>query len=376
MIKYFGRFDLDENKEENRRISLAAINKMNYIIEAINECAHSVKIISISRTKNKKYYKGRTIKIDDKNELVLFPTFPWGNIIQKAFSLFTGNIILFLYMIANIKRNESIIVYHSFGFKNIIILAKKIKGFKMILEVEEIYQDVIKCSDHYKRMEFKVFGMADKFIFPTKSLDKKINETRKPKIIIHGTYKVEYDRKEKFNDNKIHVVYAGIFAPNKGASMAVAAAEFLTEEYHVHIIGFGTEEQKEQLIDQIKDVSKRSKASITFDGLLKGEEYVRFLQKCQIGLSTQNSDAKYNGTSFPSKVLSYLVNGLRVVSVRIKTIENSEIGNELFYYDKQGPEEIAKTIMRIDLNRKYDSREIIKQLDNKFKKELKSFLEM
>ena len=50
---------------------------------------------------------------------------------------------------------------------------------------------------------------------------------------------------------------------------------------------------------------------------------LKFIQKCQIGLCTQNIDAAFNTTSFPSKILSYMSNGLEVVGVNIAAIKNS-----------------------------------------------------
>ena len=124
----------------------------------------------------------------------------------------------------------------------------------------------------------------------------------------------------------------------------------------------------------IKDVSGKTKATVTYDGLLSGEDYIRFIQSCQIGLSTQNPDADFNATSFPSKILSYMANGLRVVSIRIPAIETSAVGNDMYYYDKQTPEEIAKAIANIDLLDDYAGRDLILKLDKQFRQEIKEIL--
>ena len=96
---------------------------------------------------------------------------------------------------------------------------------------------------------------------------------------------------------------------------------------------------------------------------------------CDIGLSTQILDGKYNETSFPSKILSYMANGLRVVSVRIKAIEMSAIGNQVYYYDEQNPKSIANAIMTIDINLPYDSIALIKKMDKEFTQNIKELLE-
>ena len=178
-----------------------------------------------------------------------------------------------------------------------------------------------------------------------------------------------------FSDGKIHCVYAGTLDPRKGgAAAAVEAALFLNGDYHIHILGFGNEKEKAEMLNTIDNISKKSKADITYDGLLSGKEYIKFIQSCDIGLSTQNPNAKFNDTSFPSKILSYMASGLRVVSIRIPAIEKSAVGKFMYYYDEQTPENIAKAIKSIDFSEEYDSRKTIGVLDKAFICDLKTML--
>jgi len=374
-IKYIGFYDTLNNFSEHRNYTLSATDKMNYICNVLCENGCNVLIISPSRTMCKKFYSGKLIRIAHGISLKLFLTIPWGNKLQKAFSLFLGDIMLFCYLIINIKKNENIIVYHSLALRNVVLYAKKIKGFMVLLEVEELYHNVINCSNRIKKREIKVIENADKYIFSTELLNKKINSCNKQVAIVNGSYQIEEDRKATFGDNKIHLVYAGTFDPRKGATLAVATTEYLTEDYHVHIIGFGSKMDTKILQEKIKEISIKSDAIVTFDGLMEGEEYTKFIQKCDIGLSTQIIEASYNGTSFPSKILSYLRNGLRVLSVRINAIELSAIGSTIYYYEKQTPKVIAEAVLAIDLSEPYDSRELLKELDEKCKKSLKKMLE-
>ena len=192
---------------------------------------------------------------------------------------------------------------------------------------------------------------------------------------MHGTYNVEKQIADKFDDGKIHCVYAGTFDPRKGGvAAAAAAAEFLTEKYHVHILGFGTEKDRKLLINTIEDVKAKTDCTITFDGLKSGEEYIKFIQSCHIGLSTQNPNAKFNATSFPSKVLSYLANGLRVVSIKIRALETSDVNDLLYYYEDNDPQKIAEAVMTVDVTDNYDSRAKINELDKQFKQDFNKLL--
>lgn len=375
-IKYIGFYDVLSNEIENRNSCLPATDKMDYIIKALNKNGYGIEIISPSWTVNKKKYKGKTIQITPDISLKLFFTLPWTSKIIKGFSVLFSFLCLFTFLLLNVKSDEQIIVYHSRWLSLPILIVKKIKRhMTLILEVEEIYDDV-KKSKFWGNMEYKLFEVADKYIFPTELLNEKINIYNKPYTLVHGTYQVQDKRKSRFNDNKIHVVYAGTFDPRKGGALAaVAATEYLPHGYHVHIIGFGSKEEVKNIQDTIEEVSKKTEANITYDGLLKGEEYITFLQKCDIGLSTQMPDAIYNKTSFPSKILSYMANGLRVVTVRIKVVEISDIGDEVYYYEEQTPEAIAEAIMKIDINESYDSRELIKKLDIEFVHNIKKMLE-
>ena len=216
--------------------------------------------------------------------------------------------------------------------------------------------------------------MADTYIFSTELLKEKLNTSGKPDVTIYGTYNVEQKLTKKFSDGKIHVVYAGTFDPRKGgAAAAAAAAAYLPNNYHVHICGFGNEKQIENMKKMVnKNNANHSVARLSYDGLLKGETYLRFLQSCHIGLSTQNPNASFNGTSFPSKILSYMSNGLSVVSIRIEAIERSAVGKYINYYDVQTPEEIAKAILEATPTN--SNQQVISELDEKFKNDIQTLI--
>ena len=368
-IIYIGYYN-SLNNNQKRNIVLAATNKMDYIIETIDK-KFQVVVLSVSGSKENKSYPLTKEKLFSNSKLILLPTRKFGNGIQRVMQRILIKFSLIKYILKNTDKDTKVIVYHSLGYLKTIKFLKKIKKFNLILEVEEVYADVI-GDKKIRKKEIEFFKNADSFIFPTELLDKEINKRNKPYVIIHGTYKVEEQKSTKFRDKdgKIHIVYAGTFDPRKGGAAAAAAAEFLSENYHIHVLGFGSQEDIDNMKKIISETSKKTKCTVTYDGLKSGEEYVRFIQSCDIGLSTQNPDADFNGTSFPSKILSYMSNGLRVVSIDIPAIKESDIGNYMYYYKKQTPEEIAKAIQKVNIDDNYDSRKIIYNLDKKFTEEL------
>ena len=380
-MKYLVYYDTPDNLAENRNYVLSAAEKIDYICSVLNRIGHSVELISASASRNRRGCRGKKVQLSDRTSLKLFSCIGTGILPKRLLGRLLFNTRLFLYLIFHIQKNETVLVYHSLGYAGMVALLKKCKGFQLILEVEEIYADVNGRAEDRKK-EYTVFSAADGFLFPTQLLNDRINTRNKPWAVAHGSYQAKPDlgcdvfAEDPCKDGKrkIHCVYAGTFDPRKGGTMAAAAAEFLPEQYHVHILGFGTKEQTEQITALINRISSVSRCMVTYDGLLSGEDYIKFLQSCDIGLSTQNPDASFNETSFPSKILSYLANGLQVVTTRIPAVEASAIGRHVHYYDRQTPESIAEAILRVKLDDSPDIREILRTLDLKFENELKILL--
>lgn len=369
-IFYLGYYNLPDS---GTNFVLSSVNKMNYICEALENNGYNTEIVSASGAVEKKFCKSKKVKLTDKTTLKLFSSLPRLNRIVSVIDRVILKTKLFLYMIKNTNKDSTVMVYHSLGYMSLVKRLKKLKGFKLIIEAEEIYGDVI-GNEKTSQKEYEFFKIADGFIFPTELLSEKVNTEKKPEVIIYGTYHIEKELPKLFSDGKIHCVYAGTLDPRKGGAAAVEAALFLNGDYHIHILGFGNEKEKAEMLNIIDDISKKTEAKITYDGLLSGDEFTSFIQSCDIGFSTQSPDAAFNSTSFPSKILTYMVNGLRVVSIRIPAIEKSAVGKFMYYYDEQTPENIAKAIKSIDFSEEYDSRKTIGVLDKDFICDLKKML--
>ena len=219
------------------------------------------------------------------------------------------------------------------------------------------------------------FADAAGFIFSTELLDAKLNHRGKPSVVCYGTYRPQPEEGSHPPDGKVHVVYAGIVDAMKGgASVAVSAAAHLDAGYHLHVIGFGSPEDIDRLRHQIETTRTVTECMVSYDGVLTGGKFLEFLQGCDIGLSTQLPDGPFNDTSFPSKVLTYLTNGLAVVCVRIRAVEQSRVAGAVTFYDGHEPEAVAHAIKSVRLPIECDSKALIADLDREFIAELRRVL--
>lgn len=373
-ITYIGFYDFPDSSVK-RNYAVSAADKMKYIIGAFVRAGIKVEVISASGAIGRDFriYKGE-VKERDGYSVRLFPTFSGLSFPIRKARVLWHLICLFCYLVFKVKKNGSVIVYHSLAYYKTIIWAKRIKRFRLILEVEEIYQDVSCNSKSLRKIEYRMFDIADAYTFSTELLDQKLNASGKPCVINYGTYLSEPQIAERFDDGRIHVVYAGTFDPRKGGvSAAVAAAEYLPANYHLHILGFGSVTETDTVKELVAATQAKTEATVTFDGMLRGREYTEFLQKCHIGLSTQNPDAAFNATSFPSKVLSYMSNGLSVVSIDIDAVAKSKVGSCIWFYTCQTPRHIAAAILSAKIDNK--SRQCLVSLDREFLSQIPSLLQ-
>ncbi len=374
MRYYLGYYNCDQIRSENRLAAPATENKMKYVISALTEaCDEEIVVVSPAQTKLHKFVKGKKQRLDSKVFLKTFSSFSSKNKFIRVLGHLLTRLSLVFYLFKNVRNGDHLIVYHSLVFMNILKFMKKLKKFRLTIEVEELYSDVTENEEQRKK-EIDYLQIADSYIFITDLLRKEVN-TQKPFAISHGTYKVEPDFGFSFDDDKIHVVYAGTFRKAKGGVFtAIPIAEYLDENYVLEILGSGSKEEVEQIKQEIEEVSQKTKCKINYVGFKSGNDFNSYIQACHIGLSTQQADAKFNATSFPSKVLMYMSNGLKVVSVRIDAVESSDVTEHIYYYDVQQSEEIAKVIRSVSFDDEYNSRKVLDVLHKDFVKQLNSLL--
>ena len=373
-LQYVGFY----SKDKDRLSFPSAVAKMDYIIGALNEVGIDVDVISPCRlgTKKGKPQFGRYLEINKKTRLKTCFSFPEYNIFFKYLQISFSMLWLFLYLLLCVKKSDTVLAYHVIMSDKIVMLAKRIKKFKVVLEVGEIFNDVENVKITKRQAEIDTILKADGYLYSTKLLNDVCNPNQKPYGVALGAYKITPEYKNLFNDDKIHVVYAGILRKDKGVDLAIETAKHLDSNYFVHILGYGDEKDIERVKKEVETVNNESESEVRYEGLLHGEEYNQFIQSCSFGLCTQSSDVNYNTTAFPSKVISYLSNGLTVIAVKIKSLELSEVSELLCLYDNSTnqTEQIAgfiKTVKRTP-NTRNEIRTKISQLDDNFKSQLKT----
>lgn len=368
-IYYLIHFD----NKTNRNVTPSAITKGKYVASALASCSSEVEIVSLAYptkdSQDEVYYQ-----VSENVICHLFKGKYSNNRIIRYLNHKLYDKKIRKYLKQNVKKDDIVVVYHSLANMKLVKYIKKNITDKIVYEVEEIYGDVIN-DEKAKIKELKAFKNASSYIFSNDYLNSIINTKQLPYVTCYGTYEIPTLYKEAFNDNLIHCLYAGTLAQNKGALNAINVAKYLPNNYLIHILGFGSKKDIADIKNAVNEVNNSyGTTKVIYEGLKLNEEYLKFIQKCQIGLCTQNIDAAFNTTSFPSKILSYMSNGLEVVGVNIAAIKNSKVGQYIQFYNVPDEKEIANAILNINLNNKTNNVDVVKELDKEFKEDLKDML--
>ena len=379
-IRYFGFFE-EDGSGFDRKHSLSGLSKMHYISHCIVNMGWKVKIISLSwmQAKSKSAICLPIFRTYENDiDLLYFPSIRSSNRLLEKINRVLARVMLFVYLLAKVKGEEKIIVYHSQTFSTPLWLARKIKKFHLILEVEEIYGLVWENLHKGLKSELRLFGVCDSFICVSDELRRKLIPYGKDVTTLYGAYETIEDTAsnvELFHPKKLtKLIYAGsIDRLRSAALLAVEALEFLDETYCLSIIGAGDQKSLALLRIRISQINQyKGRVACEYLGELRGKEYSKFLRSKDIGLNSQIV-GEYMTTAFPSKIISYLVHGLEVVSSPLSSVVTSKVGAHIEFADSDAPKDLAEAIRKVSATRK-NAGGAIMTLDIEFRENLRALL--
>lgn len=364
-IYYLAHYD-NLNRSNVRNVSPAAVSLINYIISKFAKTGYTTEIISFATPNTQgKFFYGSEV-ITELNAYLRLFRYKYSKrkiirLIKRIFFVIKTSI----YTLFKIRKNSTVIIYHSLDFKILPRILKKLKKVKIIYQIMEIYGDVTN-NLKMKKKEISSFAAGDSFILINNYISKYVKSDKF--VVIHGPYNLNNKQKKEKEDNVIDCVYSGTFNKTKGGAFnAIKAFKKLDDSFRLHILGFGNKNEVWYIKKFIKENNINN--NVYFHGLLLGNDFTNFLTNCDIGLAPQNPNAQYNETSFPSKIITYMSNGLQVVSSNVSAVKNSKVASSIFFTSNETAEEMAEVIFEASKNKKDVASKIL-ELDAEFTSDL------
>ena len=372
-IKFIGFYSKDAGRVPH---PLAAEDKIDYVCSAFENAGYDINFISMSCFSNDKVLDEHSENFL-RNSKIFYPkTHRTKGFFSKVFNKIFNRVIFRKWINKNILYGDTVVVYHSMVFIDEVIKLKKKKKIKLVLELEEIYSKIAASKSKNEKKEQKLINLSDSYIFSTNSLNVIFNKNNRPYVVINGVYaRSNFVIANKNSSENIRIVYAGSFEKQKGVDRVIGLAEFLPENYEIHIIGFGNSGDIDRVKRLIDSSNQRNKCNVSYDGKKTGIEYTSFLRTCQIGICLQDSDDNFNNFEFPSKIFSYLSHGLYVVCTKLEEISCSDVFPYILSVDAFDLSKTANEIMNIDFNNIKESGEVLEELNKKTIEKIKEMME-
>lgn len=301
------------------------------------------------------------------------PSLGGRNKVVKAFNTVLSWMWLFALLGRHTKKGETILVYHSMNYLIPISLLRYFKRLRVVLYIGEFYQTLYPMSSIKRRMEKRYIKRADAYIFVTHLLIEQVKALRKDSfdhVTLYGPYMREILAHQDIESIIIRLLYVGKISKDKGIERTIELAKYLNDQFEIRIIGYCESYDEEILMSRISESNQTNTCKIIFDGVKYGAEYTEYVQSCELGLVVQDMDAPFNANSFPSKILSFIANGLEVLAPDIPTIATSPFASSLYLYHDESAQEIAKIVKGIDFSQRRCHPQILDTLKTEFYKDL------
>ena len=362
-IHYIAQYADGKSALSNRKYSLAGVAKMNYIIYCIKELKCDYEVYATSQiTKNK--YSG----IKKYNNIIYRASFASKNIYQFYFDRLFAIIQLFIYLLT-IERDDTVIVYHERWYSLWVKIAKRLKNWNLIYEVEELYCAVGERTQNHIHNEIESLKITNKYILSTVTLAKTLSMSNEANYAVcNGVYMPVFKHDKIVTEKKIHLLYSGSLNKSKGVIQTIYSVENLSENFVLHICGKGSKKECDQVVDTINQLN--CNCDIIFEGCLSNEDYFNLMKICSIGLCLANPTA-----AFPSKIIEYLRNGLSVISIKKDEIASADCSKMIVFIDEVSAKTVTQAIENIlNSNLSINNYDDLYRLHSNFIKNLKSLI--
>lgn len=358
-------------------ISPSCKSYSGYIIDSLKSEGFIVKILSVASSQiHDSHYS--SIKEDNQERCINFFSIAENN---KRHRFLLNQLLiyiqLFVYLIFKTCKNDKILIYHYKGPTKLISYLRRFLKRNYYFLIGEIFSVVFGDNNPNKvKKEIESLDNAQGYILSNDYMKDEIGRMINNKVVCYGPYRLSNYDVAGIN-NPINIVYAGIISSTKvtDAFLAVETARYLTKDYRLYILGYGSAADIELLQSKIEEINREKGFGIaSYEGLLSGKEYLEFLSKCKYGLCTRvlsNDISKY---CFPSKVLVYLSCDLIPVVPKLESIANSKVSDAILFVNGDlTPQNVADTI--IHTNKERVGKITIESLDKAFRNDLKKIFE-
>lgn len=345
---YYICWYISDKDKESYKGNVTGVLKMKYVVEQMEASGVSPYIVSLAQQEKRGFCRSvRKILPNGGVPLLYFAGFNGLGQFGKMFNSVIKIVQLFFFLVFKVNSTDKIVLYHNYPQTRFVSRIKPLIRADVIIEVEELYGYSPTADKPWVNKEIKAVKSMDAFICVNEGMPQLLGLPKERFVVNYGAGIIPVRTVRRRDDGKIHVVYAGtIEAYKRGASTAVEVAKYLPNNYVMHIIGFGEEENIRLLRKRIDEVNNSlNRKAVEYDGYYSGEALDTYLFGCHIGLSSNVMRPNFANNSFPSKVITYMCHDLSVVLGYAEAFYGVPMSEGWTFYHEFTPGKIAEAIM-------------------------------
>lgn len=257
-----------------------------------------------------------------------------------------------------------------------VTLASKLSSFKVVYHCQDIYPEIIYFNKRPGKLKHIILSVL-------KGLDKFIMRSAYRIVVLSEDMKTLLSQKRNIDADKIRVINNFIFERVEKSTHEVEVPKHVqnildnNKQVMVFAGNLGTFQNLDVLFEAVKEVINKTNAvflvigegvnkkaleekyvsdKIHFVGYLQSEIIQKIYPKCNIGFAPVIPDIEK--VAFPSKIISYLVSGVPVVTFSAlnseisQLIENNNFGLNYPFTEKPALEELIVKALTINFDKK------------------------
>ena len=349
---------------------------MGYVIRLVKKIGEKLTVVSWIPSDKMGYVPLREVEVDNQQKEVYLSSFRIKKMPMRITAALR-NCSLYRYFLKNVKKEDTVIVYHATSIIKPLLKAKRKIGFKLILEVEEIYHvdNKIKNAKATKLKEEALISVADSYVIVNDLIFDNYVNNQKPYMVLYGVYDGKgFNVIDKVGEKPIKLLFSGSLDRVRGSFLAIETAKLLTNDYELHVCGAGETSYVNQLKLEIeKNNAKKDGCKIIYHGQLSEQKLDKLALSCDIGLNLQDVNNPFESVSFPSKITFYLQHGLTVISTKMSSVLASKLASAVDFCECNAVG-VVEVIQKVKLKEKKKNMRVMDELDVCAQEELKALL--
>lgn len=188
-----------------------------------------------------------------------------------------------------------------------------------------------------------IIHKSNAFVFLTEQMNKKLNISNKPYLIIEGVVDSEYALqffKEDDTRDKFICLYSGALHARYGIEKLVNAFTLSgMENIELHLYGSG------DYVNVIKQIANMHD-NIIYHGIIDTKSVVKKQQSASLLINPRPVNIEFTAYSFPSKNMEYMLSGVPVLTTDLSGMP-PEYKSYVYILDATSSESIANSVKKI-----------------------------